>query len=49
VPEWQLDEFQNAGQLPTSPVSSSEPLEEITLIPYGAAKLRITVFPILEK
>ncbi len=49
VPEWTLDEFQNAGQLPASPVHSSEKLDEITLIPYGAAKLRIAVFPILEK
>jgi len=49
VPTWKLDEFQNAGPLPTSPVRSSEKLEELTLIPYGAAKLRVTVFPILEK
>ena len=54
MPTWKLDEFQNAGPLPQSPVlqspvQSSEKLEDLTLIPYGAAKLRITVFPILEK
>jgi len=49
VPDWKLDEFQNAGPVPTSPVKSSEKLEDLKLIPYGSAKLRITVFPILEK
>jgi hypothetical protein len=44
LPEWQiLDD--SAGPLPTSPVSSKQPVETISLIPYGAAKLRITAFP----
>jgi DUF1680 family protein len=30
---------------PQSPVSSDQPAETITLIPYAAAKLRITAFP----
>ena len=34
-----------ANPLPPSPVSSDEPKETITLIPYAAAKLRITAFP----
>lgn len=37
-----------AGQLPESPVQSSETETEITLIPYAAAKLRITSFPRLK-
>jgi DUF1680 family protein len=31
--------------LPQSPVSTDEPEETLTLIPYAAAKLRITAFP----
>jgi DUF1680 family protein len=34
-----------ANPLPQSPVTSNEPEETIALIPYAAAKLRITAFP----
>jgi hypothetical protein len=34
-----------ADEVPLSPVASSEPIETITLVPYAAAKLRITSFP----
>jgi hypothetical protein len=37
-----------ANPVPQSPVTSDEPLETITLIPYAAAKLRITAFPRLQ-
>jgi len=37
-----------ANPLPQSPVSSDRPEESITLIPYAAAKLRITAFPQLK-
>jgi hypothetical protein len=48
LPEWQiLDD--SAGPLPTSPVTSKQPVETISLIPYGAAKLRITAFPYTSK
>lgn len=44
LPQWTLVDG-SAGPLPPSPIASSEPEETLTLIPYGAAKLRITTFP----
>lgn len=44
IPQWKLVNG-SAGPLPPSPVTSHEKLEVLTLIPYGAAKLRITAFP----
>jgi hypothetical protein len=47
VPEWVLVNG-SAGPLPQSPVRSREPDELLTLIPYGAAKLRVTAFPRID-
>jgi uncharacterized protein len=44
VPEWRMEEG-SAGTLPQSPVISAEPDEALTLVPYGSARLRVTVFP----
>ena len=44
LPEWTLVD-DSPGVLPVSPVTSKRPEETITLVPYGAAKLRITAFP----
>jgi len=48
VPGWGMD-VNSAASLPRSPVKSSEPIEELTLIPYGCAKLRITEFPLIAE
>jgi len=47
VPAWRAVDGV-ADPVPQSPVSSEEPEERITLVPYGAAKLRITAFPVLK-
>ena len=47
LPEWTLVD-DSPGVLPVSPVRSKRPEETVTLVPYGAAKLRITAFPWLE-
>src|SRR5262249_16079832 len=48
LPEWKLIRG-SADPPPPSPVSSQEPEESLTLIPYGSAKLSITAFPQLAK
>jgi DUF1680 family protein len=47
LPGWELIHGW-AGETPISPVCSEEPLEELTLIPYGCTNLRISEFPVLE-
>jgi len=36
-----------AGPLQDSPAQSDEPVEDITLVPMGCARLRISVFPVI--
>jgi len=44
IPQWQMDSGL-VGELPMSPAKSVEPVETITLIPMGCARLRISAFP----
>ncbi|MCD6307600.1 MAG: glycoside hydrolase family 127 protein [Candidatus Latescibacteria bacterium] len=48
LPSWGM-EGASAAPPPRSPVTSAKPVVEVTLIPYGAAKLRITEFPLAER
>jgi DUF1680 family protein len=48
IPDWHADSDNVVGLLPASPVQSAAPLEKVTLIPMGAARLRITSFPVIE-
>ena len=47
IPNWGLDRHGLVQELIESPVRSDEPEETITLIPMGAARLRITAFPVI--
>ncbi|UCD29487.1 MAG: glycoside hydrolase family 127 protein [Planctomycetota bacterium] len=47
IPQWTLDEHGLCGVLQDSPVRSDEPTETVTLIPMGAARLRISAFPVV--
>ena len=47
IPEWIVDQYGLAGELQTSPVRSSQKTETVELIPMGAARLRISSFPVI--
>ena len=47
LPAWKQETNGLVGKLQPSPVKSQEPLETVTLIPMGAARLRITSFPVI--
>jgi hypothetical protein len=48
LPEWNR-EHGSAADAPQSPVRSTEPLESLSLVPYGCTNLRITEFPVLDR
>jgi hypothetical protein len=45
IPEWTLDRYGLCAPLQDSPVASQQPAEQVTLVPMGAARLRIAAFP----
>jgi len=49
VPSWTLDEYKLCAVLPYEDDPRSEKVENITLVPMGAARLRISAFPTAEK
>ncbi|MCX8108404.1 MAG: glycoside hydrolase family 127 protein, partial [Verrucomicrobiae bacterium] len=48
IPEWQADERDLVGPLQESPAFSDLPIETVALIPMGAARLRISSFPVVS-
>jgi hypothetical protein len=48
IPEWKVDQYGLCGLLPQSPVKTAEPVANITLVPMGGARLRISAFPVAE-
>jgi hypothetical protein len=45
IANWQTDRLNMVDKLQPSPVKSDEPVEEVRLIPMGAARLRLAMFP----
>jgi len=45
IPQWTLDRYGLCGVLQPSPARSATPVEKVSLIPMGAARLRISSFP----
>ncbi len=48
IPSWQIDQYGLVDVLPAYPAKTNKPVEEITLIPMGAARLRISAFPVVN-
>ena len=47
IPNWQLDRYGLCDILQDSPVKSAQPEQTVTLVPMGAARLRISAFPVI--
>ena len=45
IPEWTLDKYGLCATLQDSPAASDQPVQDLTLIPMGAARLRVSAFP----
>jgi hypothetical protein len=48
ISDWSVDKYGLCGVLPQSPVKTSNLVTELTLVPMGGARLRISAFPVVE-
>lgn len=48
IPDWKIDQYGLTGTLPQSPLQVNTKEETIELIPMGAARLRISAFPVVK-
>jgi len=49
IPQWTVDPYGLCGVLPQSPVVVNTPEQPLELVPMGAARLRISSFPVVER
>ncbi len=48
IPSWKIDKDGLVGRVPESPAQGEGSPENVTLIPLGAARLRISMFPVVH-
>ncbi|MCQ6960607.1 beta-L-arabinofuranosidase domain-containing protein [Mucilaginibacter aquariorum] len=48
IPGWTVDQYGLCSVLPQSPVKNTEPVKQLTLVPMGGARLRISSFPVIQ-
>jgi len=48
IPGWTIDQYGLCGILPMSPVKTTANVSNLTLVPMGGARLRISAFPVIE-
>ena len=49
IPSWKIDKYGLCAVLPETDAPKSPQIENITLIPMGAARLRISAFPAVSE
>jgi len=45
IPQWSIEKNGLIGEVPQGPLESDQPEEQLTLIPMGCARLRVSAFP----
>ncbi|MFL5748772.1 MAG: hypothetical protein ACJ751_29135, partial [Niastella sp.] len=48
IPGWTVDQYGLCAVLPQSPVATNETPKQLTLVPMGGARLRISAFPVVK-